>query len=133
MKKINSFLKHLFVLVVCIFSAQSIFAVDVPLKNGDDGTIRVGTNRVTTVTETAVTNTSISATLLIPDLYVDFSSPVGTAVISIINSTSNTVYQVAVDTYATPEVVIPVDALNSGKYTLKVSYGSTILKGTFQL
>jgi hypothetical protein len=133
MKKLNFSLRHFIVLFLCVISAQSISAVDVPLKNGDTGGIRIGTNRVTIATETTVTNAPVTATLLIPELYVDFDYQVGTAVISIINSTSNTVYQVAVDTYTTPEVVIPIDALNSGKYTLKVSYGSTTLKGAFQL
>jgi Protein of unknown function (DUF3244). len=131
MKKINFYLKHFLLLALCIISAQSIFAVDVPLKNGETGMGGIGTNKVTTLK--TVTYSPVSATLLVPDLYVDFSTSVGIATISIIDNTNNTVYQVSIDTFITPEVTIPVDTLNSGKYTLKVSYGSTVLTGTFQL
>jgi hypothetical protein len=84
---------------------------------------------------------SFSSTFIIPvtadiigsDLIVDFTTTVGTAVVSVVDQNGNVVYQTVVDTFSTPEVVIPVDGMSSGDYSLKISYGSTHLIGDFQL
>jgi hypothetical protein len=75
----------------------------------------------------------VTADIIGSDLIVDFTSTVGTAVVSVVDQNGNVVYQTVVDTFSSPEVVIPVDGLSSGAYSLKIAYGSTKLIGTFQL
>ena len=68
----------------------------------------------------------ITIDILGSDLMVNFNSPVGIATVSVYNSKSNLVYQIAVDTDNTAEVSIPVDFFKKGDYTVSVTYGSTV-------
>ena len=126
-------------LLLCVFSSQFVFG-DIPLKK-DDPTIQP--NGVTTMSSMTKTKTlsSTSTSSYIPvtadvvgtELIVDFTATVGTAYVSVVDLSGNVVYQTVVDTFSTPEVIIPVDGLSSGKYALKISYGTTHLTGYFQL
>lgn len=138
MKKNYSRLFYFVFLLVNFLSVQNILATDPPLKKDDDGPGSV-TNNVSTMsslsrtTISVLTTIDVTANLEATELYVDFNSPVGTAVVSIVDSNGQVVYQTTVDTYSTPEVIIPVDGLDSVDYSLKISYDSTNLIGDFRL
>ena len=139
MKKIK--LSSIAILLFSVFAFKNVFADnDVPLKK-DDPTIQP--NIITPMSNMTRFNSSTSTSSLnyIPvnaeivgtELIVDFATSVGTAYVSVVDNNGNVVYQTVVDTFSTSEVVIPVDGMSSGKYSLKISYGSTHLTGDFQL
>lgn len=115
-------------LLMCLFSVQTIFAVDVPLKKGDTG---YGTMRVTK--PLSATSIPVTADLFGTDLIVDFSISVGTAYVSVVDATGNVVYLTTIDTYTNSEVIIDLDGSCTGNYRLIISYGTTQLSGSFQL
>jgi len=140
MKRINFRLVAFLVVLFSVFSSQFVFAdLIIIRKDGNQGSAP-NVLSAAKVSSLSVT-TSLSSTSVIPvtadlvgsDLYVDFTSTVGTAYVSVVDKSGNVVYQTVVDTYSTSEVVIPVDGLSSGNYSLKISYGSTKLTGSFQL
>ena len=138
MKRINFRLIAFFVVSLLAFSNQVVFA-DIIIRTdpGNGGSLP---NIVSSMSTFSVTKTKSSKTV-IPvtadivgtDLIVDFTSTVGTAFVSVVDQNGNAVYQTTVDTFSDPELVIPVDGLSSGKYSLKIAYGSTNLIGNFQL
>ncbi|MDR3651855.1 MAG: DUF3244 domain-containing protein [Paludibacter sp.] len=129
MKKINSSLVSIFMLLVCMLSVQSVFAIDVPLKKGDSGSIG-GSN---IMMSRSVTIIPVSASFDGTDLYLTFSSKVGVAQVTVIDQFGSIVYMQSVDTNSTSTVVIPTDSWDSGTYTLQVTYGTTTLSGTINL
>ena len=140
MKRINFRLVAFLVVLFSVFSSQFVFAdLIIIRKDGNQGSAP-NVLSAAKVSSLSVT-TSLSSTSVIPvtadlvgsDLYVDFTSTVGTAYVSVIDKSGNVVYQTVVDTYSTSEVVIPVDGLSSGSYSLKITYGFTNLIGSFQL
>lgn len=128
MKKINSSFCCVSMLLICFFSVQTVSAIDVPLKKDPIGT---GTMRMTRTL--SVTSTSVSADLVGTELIVDFSTPVGTAYISIVDAAGNVVSLTAVDTFTSPEAIIYFDGFGIGNYSLLITYGTTKLSGTFSL
>jgi hypothetical protein len=142
MKKINFRLLSFFVVLICVFSNQVVFADIIIRKDNTDPTTQP--NNIVSASKSlsmgSKTNLSsvnslisVTADLIGSDLIVDFTSTVGTAFVSVVDQNGNVVYQTVVDTFSTPEVVIPVDGMSSGDYSLKISYGSTHLIGDFQL
>ena len=139
MKKINFKLLGFFIVSLSLFCNQVVFAdIIIRKDNTDPGTqpnILSGARSMSTSTY------SLSSKLFIPvsadvvgsELFVDFSTTVGTAFVSVVDSKGNVVYQTVVDTYSTDEVAIPIDGLSTGIYSLKISYGSTHLIGNFKL
>jgi len=127
MKKINSSLSGVFMLLVCLFSVQTVFAVDVPLKKDNPGPGTMMLSRsVSTVIPALVT-------LNDAELGIFFSKSVGVAQIVIEDETGAVVYQEAIDTSLTFESIIDTSCWDSGNYTVTISYGTTNLTGTFQL
>jgi len=124
-------------ILLCVFSSQFVFG-DIILKK-DDPTIQP--NSATSMSSMLKTKSSSTASTVIPvsadiinsELIVNFSSIIGTATVSVVDVNGFVVSQTIVDTFTTSEVIIPVDGLNSGKYSLKISYGTTKLTGNFQL
>jgi hypothetical protein len=131
MKKINSSLFGIFMLLVCIFSVQSIFAVDVPLKKNENGPGTMIISRSMSINSVSIN--PVSVTLNDTELIVDFSNPVGIAQITVEDQNGAVVYQDVIDTNSTLESVIETGNFDSGKYKVRISYGSTKLTGTFQL
>jgi hypothetical protein len=142
MKKINFRLLSFFVVLICVFSNQVVFADIIIRKDNTDPTTQP--NNIVSASKSlsmgSKTNLSsvnslisVTADLIGSDLIVDFTSTVGTAFVSVVDQNGNVVYQTVVDTFSTPEVVIPVDGLSSGDYSLKIVYGTTHLIGDFQL
>lgn len=124
MKKINSPLFSIFMLLFCVLSVQSVFAVEVPLKKEQNGQ---GT--YTKSTTTLPVSVSINDT----DLGIVFSKSVGVVNITIEDQTGNEVYQDVLDTNSTLTTSIETGGFDSGNYTVNISYGTTILIGDFQL
>lgn len=136
MKKINFKFLGSFVVLLCVFSNQFVSAdIIIRKDNTDPGSVPMVTSNLSTysLSTSSLFTYPVTADVIGSDLIVDFTSTVGTAFVSVIDKSGNVVYQTVVDTYSTSEVVIPVDGLNSGKYSLKISYGSTRLIGSFQL
>lgn len=73
----------------------------------------------------------VSATISEAELSVYFDSPVGNATITVYDANNSIVSQETVNTYSTTEVFIATDTWASGNYTITVSYGTTVLSGTF--
>jgi len=124
MKKVNSSLFGIFMLLFCILSVQSVFAVEVPLKK--DNPAQGSMSKSTTTLPVSV---SINDT----DLGIVFSKSVGVANITIEDQTGNVVYQDVLDTNSTRTTSIETGGFDSGNYTVNISYSTTILIGDFQL
>jgi len=121
------------ILFVCVFGILNVSA-QIPLKKDPPTTqpnsfTRLGASSFSTQTSFIPVMADVVGT----ELIVDFTSTVGTAYVSVVDHSGNVVYQTVVDTFSTSEVIIPVDGLSSGKYSLKISYGTTKLTGDFQL
>ena len=122
-------LKSIFVLMVCLISClplQTILAGRYPIALGDDNTNSDPTR------PRMFTMLSVSASIDDTQLEVYFGSPVGDATITVYDAINNIVYQETVDTDSISEVFISTASWTSGTYTLKISYGTTHLKGEFQ-
>lgn len=134
MKKLNYLLFSINVVLISLIPFQTAFAVDVPLKKGDNPGGTIGTNSVVRSSSLrTMTVNPVTASLNENELVLDFGSSVGVAQITISDANRVTVYQNAVNTSSTSEVVITTDMLDSGNYTLKIIYGTTSLTGRFQL
>jgi hypothetical protein len=139
MKKINFKFFGIFIVLLCVFSNQ-VFAELIIIRK-DDPAPGGGSNVASATKLSSLKSLSLQSQFVIPvtaditgsDLIVDFTTTVGTANVSVVDQNGNIVYQTVVDTSSTPEIVIPVDGLSSGDYSLKISYGSTDLIGDFQL
>ena len=135
MKKINFRLLGLFVVFLSVFSNQVVFAELIIIRKDDPipGGVPNQIASLKTFSLSSKTSIQVTADLIGTDLIVDFSTTVGTAFVSIVDQNGNVVSQTTVDTFSTPEVIIPVDGLSSGKYSVKITYGSTNLIGNFKL
>lgn len=129
MKKVNSSLCSVFMLLVCLFFVQTVFAVDVPLKKDENG----NGQRPSMLSRSVSTVIPVLVTLNDTELGISFRKSVGVAQITIEDETGAVVYQEVVDTNSTQESVIETSGWDSGNYTVKISYGSTKLTGIFQL
>ncbi|ADQ80041.1 hypothetical protein Palpr_1902 [Paludibacter propionicigenes WB4] len=124
MKKINFPIVSFITLLFCVLSFQSALAVEVPLKKGETGPATMSKS-------TSILPVSVS--LDDTTLGVFFSKPVGIAQITIEDESGNVIYQDVVNTNSSLESYIETGGFDSGNYTLKVSYGTTTLIGSFQL
>ena len=133
MKKLNSFLFSIFMMLVCILPFQSSFAVDVPLKKGDPGGIG-GTNAMIN-RSFSLSSIALPVTASLDDAMLDlnFSDPVGIVHVSVVDQNGSVVYSEVIDTDSMLETIIETSGWDNGDYTLKVVYGSTSLYGDFQL
>jgi len=131
-------------IVVSIIPFQNVLAVDVPLKPGDTGGGSIGGNALLSsysLKTTSLKTSSLKTTSIIPvtaslngtELALYFGSPVGVAQITIEDQYGAIVYQDAIDTNSTAELLIATDGWASGNYTVKIAYGKTSLSGTFLL
>jgi len=134
MKKINFRFLALFVLLLSVFSNQVVFA-DIIIRKDDQnpGTTPNGVSKFKTLSLSSTSFIAVTADIVGTDLIVDFGTSVGTAFVSVVDQNGAVVYQTSVDTFSTSEVIIPVDGLSTGKYSVKISYGSTKLIGNFNL
>jgi len=131
MKKINSALCSVFVTLICLFSVQAVFAVDLPLKKGNSDSGTVGGSYM--LSKSVFTVIPVSASLDDTELGIFFNKSVGVTQVTIVDETGNVVYQEVIDGNSTTETYIEVGGFDSGNYSLQITYGSTKLVGTFQL
>ena len=66
-------------------------------------------------------------------LYMNFDVPVGVATITITDQTGAVVYREEADTFTNLNVIIPIDILDGGSYTITVQYLSTTATGELNL
>jgi len=132
MKKLNSILFGIFMMLLCILPFQSIFAVDVPLKKGDPGGIG-GDALVRKSMSLSTSILPVTASLNDPELDLNFSNPIGIVYVTVVDQNGSVVYSEVINTNSTLESVIETSSWNSGNYTLEIVYGSTSLSGSFQL
>lgn len=137
MKTINVKSLGVLTLLLCSFSFQTVFA-EVPLKkdNSDPGSVGSFALKATSL-KTSVSQSSViipvTADIVNGELSVFFDYPVGIAQITVVDSTGAVVEYQVLDTNTSLDVYIPITGLSSGNYTLKISYGTTHLSGSFQL
>ena len=115
--------------MVCLISClplQTILAGGYPIALGDDNTNSDPTR------PRMFAMLSVSASIDDTQLEVYFGSPVGDAIITVYDADHNIISQQTVDTDSISEVTISTASWTSGTYTLKISYGTTHLKGEFQ-
>ena len=67
------------------------------------------------------------------ELYLNFTSTVGIATITVTDSNNAIVHQELIDTDTNNVLYIPIDSWESGDYSIEVSYGSITLTGSFGL
>jgi gamma-glutamyltranspeptidase len=134
MKKINFRFLGMLAVLLCVCSTQVVFADNILIRNdgntGNQPNALIATKSYSLSSQSVI---QVTADLSGSDLIVDFSTTVGTAYVSVVDKSGNVVYQTAVDTFSSSEVIIPVDNLSSGSYSVKISYGSTKLIGNFKL
>jgi len=125
MKKLNSILKVLLMVLICTFSSQAIYAGQVLLR---PDTPVVGENK-----PYAPVRIALDIAQNETDVTLNFLYPVDTALVTVENENGEVVYQEAVDTFTTLDALIDTQNFDGGVYTLKISYGSTDLIGEFEL
>lgn len=113
---------------------QSAFPV-ILLKRGDTNASSV--NLIVSSKTTQKTSTSVSypvsADIIDSELGIFFSSSIGIATVSIVDSNGNVIDSATVDTSINTEVYLPVDGYESGSYQVKITYNSILLVGDFVL
>ena len=132
MKKFNSFLFSIFMMLVCILPFQTASAVDVPLKSGSDP-VTTFPRAMARLSVAKVSALNVSVALEGTELIVDFSSSVGVAQITVEDQNGGVVYQDVINTDSTLESVIETSGWDGGNYTVHIAYSSKKLVGTFQL
>jgi hypothetical protein len=134
MKTINLKLFGTLVLLFCTFSYQAVFA-DIPLKkdNPGPGGVTYGATKLKTTSLQTQSIIPVTADIINGELGVFFSSPVGVATVSVVDQYGNVVEITTIDTNSNSELYISTSGWEAGSYTLKITYGTTHLSGTFQL
>ncbi len=137
MKKINlrNFAVTAFLLLL---ASTNLSSAEYPLKKDDQDPGSVGLGIAPRVASSSFSRTKV---VIIPvsmevennELAVYFKYAVGGAYVSVEDENGAVVISTVVDTTNELEFYFPVDELEGGKYTLRVSYGSTKLKGVFKL
>ncbi len=135
MKKISFRFLGMLAVLLCVCSSQVVFADTVLIrKDPNNPTVQpMGVTRLNSLSTSSTSFIPVTADLNGSDLIVDFSTSVGTAFVSVVDKSGNVVYQTVVDTFSVSEVIISIDTLSSGSYSLKIAYGTTKLIGDFQL
>lgn len=75
----------------------------------------------------------VSASVDETDLAIYFDWSVGFATITVYNASNQIVDQVVVNTNVNSEVFMPIDLWDNGAYTMKITYGTTTLRGNFNI
>ena len=137
MKKFNFLLSSILLMLVFVIPFQNVLAADVPLKPGTDPNVGFPRISMTQSLMSTSTSTSTSSNITVDltgnELTLDFYSQVGVVQISIVDKNGFIVCQDAVDTNSSDQLIIPVDYLRAGRYTINISYGTTSFTGSFRL
>jgi len=135
MKKMNNPLLNILMFLVFALPLQSVFAVDVPLKKGDDPGTSIGGNYMLsrTMSVASISVAPVSIDLFDTELAVDFSKYVGIATITIVDQYGSIAYQETINTRFTLGSSVEIGGWDSGSYMIYISYGTTKYNGSFQL
>ena len=128
MKKLNSSLFSIFMLLLFTLPFQTISAGNVPIKSEDPNDWNIPRN-----TTKAPVRIALDVTQNETDVTLNFLYPVGTAQVTVENENGEVIYQETVDTFTTLDSSVDIQNYDGGVYTLKISYGSTNLAGEFEL
>jgi len=120
MKKLVSFIVLLFISAFTVTNALNI-----PIEKNTPST---GTTR-----QRAPMLIPVAVDLSSTDLYLNFTSCVGVATITVTDSNGIIVKQELFDTNTTNELYIPLDSCETGVYTVLISYSSITLRGVFTI
>jgi len=132
MKSNFKFLSSLLLILFVSFTQLVFSDILIRKDNGDPGTVPMGVTRLNSMSSTQ-SFIPVTADIQGNELFVNFINPVGTASVSVVDLSGNCVYHTVVDTNTTSEISISLDGLSAGKYTLKITYVFTKLKGDFSL
>jgi hypothetical protein len=124
-----------FAIIVCTLSLQSVFARDVIIRKDDPAPAQIP-RVLSSMKSTSLTSVSyypVWADLTDNCLSVIFDKPLGIVKISIENQFGMVIYQDIVDSHNAQESFIDIADWDDGTYVLKISYGNTKLKGSFDL
>ena len=130
MKKFNSTIWSLSLLLLCLFTPQlSMTSIARPLVPKDDSTPpQPGRSNAPSA---FVTTTDFS----IDDsgLTVNFGYPVGPVTVVVYDESNQIVFTETVDTLTTPTFSAPTDTWDEGNYTINVTCANITLYGDFNL
>lgn len=127
MKKINFKLFGSIALFFILASTQ-LFAVDILLRKDDPNP---GTVTLEPMRAKRTVTVPVLAEITNGEINVYFGSSVGTAYLTVLDASGAVVIYEALNTNDETEFNISLDSLENGKYTLKLSYGTTRLTGDF--
>lgn len=130
-------IKKILFLVFFIFSALTINAIDITLTPADE----LPFPDMPTLPTRPRAQQSIMSIPIIPvsvdlsdtDLYLSFTSSKGMSVVTIKDSNGSVVQREFIDTDSEEELLIPIDEMNSGTYTITIKNRNKNLKGEFNL
>jgi len=123
-----------FVILATLVFSQFVFAGDYIKKGDDDGSTDInGVVSNSSILESSLLVSDITIDMLASDLMINFNSPIGIATVTINDINGNIAYQTTADTNSTSEVIVPIDLLDEGNYTVTVTYGSTVYTEQIQL
>jgi len=108
-----------------LISDTSVSAAEIYLKKKEPPTDPDSLRRLASIPAIAFINND--------ELTVAFDYPVGAVAIIIADESENVVYYSLIDTSIQQGVVIPVDTLISGDYSLQIEYEAVVLTGEFSL
>jgi hypothetical protein len=131
MKKFNSTICSLSLLLLCLFTPQLLMrssAHDVLLHKDNSTPPQPGRNYAPSA---FVTTTGV--TLDDSVLTVDFGYPTGTVTVVVYDESNQIVFTETVDTLTTPTFSALTDNWDGGTYTITITCADTTLRGDFDL
>lgn len=121
-------LKKIFILVVLMFSIlTTTYASDIPLNGPDLPTLPTRPRAL------APRQIPVTVDLSSTDIFINFTSSVGIAIITIKDSEGSIVTQELMDTDSESELYISIEDLDGDDYIITIEYGSTTLNGEFSI
>ena len=131
MKKFNSTICSLSLLLLCLFTPQLLMtssAHDILLHKDDSTPPQPGRSNAPSAFATTT-----GVTLEDSVLTVDFGYPTGTVTVVVYDESNQIVFTETVDTLATPSFSTPTDNWDEGNYTINVTCANITLYGDFNL
>lgn len=126
--------KQILFIVLFMFSALNISAGDVTLTPADDVPLPdMPTLPTRPRVQQSMAVTSVSVDQSNTDLYLNFAKPEGLSVITIKDSNGSVVQREFVDTDSEEDLLLPIDNMDSGNYTITIISRTKPLKGEFKI
>lgn len=128
MKKLNLLGMRYALIIACLFSIQSLFAVDVPLKSADDPNAYTPSRPIRTRIMIPLT-----ATIEGSELGFYYTTNVGTCTVTVVDENNNVEFVQVINTSEDTEFYFDLQGLPIGNHYVKINYGSINLIGKFYL